>query len=50
MKKKPVMKIRGLRFVLTKQGELIDQYGRIFKTDKHGRPTEPTGRVGTATH
>jgi len=51
MKTKPKPKsIKGLRFVRTKDGEWIDQYGRIFTSDKNGNPDKPTGRCGYATH
>lgn len=47
---KPIKKIKGLRFIRNKSGEWMDQYGRIFTSDKRGNPDKPTGRCGYATH
>ena len=33
----------GLRFRRTDAGKLIDQYGRVFDTDKDGKPVKCIG-------
>lgn len=38
---------KGLRLKMTKQGEIIDQYGRILELNSKG-DLVPTGRCGIA--
>ncbi len=47
--KKLQTKVKGLRLKINKQGELIDQYGRILLLNSKG-DIRPSGRCTVANH